>query len=330
MSSPAASSPTARSGPRAEPGPGAPAGRPLRYAYLGPEGTFTEAALRSLPGGRDVEAIPYPNVPATLEAVRAGDCAAAVVAMESSVEGAVTATMDELATGSELVITCELPLTISFALLVRPGTELADIKTVTSHPMAEPQCRRWLAENLPQARWEAAQSNAQAARQVAAGTDDAALAGAFAAGRYGLTVLVDQVQDNDAAQTRFVLVTGPGNIPEPTGFDKTSLVVGLRDNHPGELMELLEEFAIRGVNLCRIESRPTGQGLGRYYFFIDCEGHIRDARVGEALMGLRRSAANLRFLGSYARADRQPTLVRRGTSEAEFDEAAVWLAQVRR
>jgi len=326
---PMALEPTTSPDPRTDPatGPAAPA---RRYAYLGPEGTFTEAALLSLPESRGAEAVPFPNVPAALEAVRSGDCVAAVVAMESSVEGAVTATMDELATGSPLIITREMPLPISFALLVRPGTELADIKTVTSHPMAEPQCRRWLAENLPLARWEAAQSNAQAARQVGAGTDDAALAGSFAAERYGLTVLADSVQDNAAAQTRFVLITPAGQVPEPTGFDKTSLVVGLRDNHPGELMEILEEFAIRGVNLCRIESRPTGQGLGRYYFFIDCEGHINDARVGDALMGLRRSAANLRYLGSYPRADRQPALVRRGTSDEEFAEAARWLAEVRR
>jgi prephenate dehydratase len=301
-----------------------------RYAYLGPEGTFTEAALQSLPESREVQPVPFPTVPTALDAVRTGDCAAAVVAMESSVEGAVTATMDELATGTPLLIVRELQLPVAFALLVRPGTELSDIKTVTSHPMAEPQCRRWLAEHLPPARWEAAQSNAQAARQVAAGSQDAALAGAFAARRYGLTVLVEQVQDNAAAQTRFVLVTGPGHVPQPTGFDKTSLVVGLRDNHPGELMEILEEFAIRGVNLARIESRPTGQGLGRYRFFVDAEGHVADARVGEALMGLRRSVANLRFLGSYPRADRQPTLVRRGTSDEEFAEAADWLAEVRR
>jgi prephenate dehydratase len=321
--------PATSPGPRTDPAV-SPAGPARRYAYLGPEGTFTEAALLSLPESRGAEAVPFPTVPAALEAVRSGDCVAAVVAMESSVEGAVTATMDELATGSPLIITREMPLPISFALLVRPGTELADIKTVASHPMAEPQCRRWLAENLPLARWEAAQSNAQAARQVGAGTDDAALAGAFAAERYGLTVLADSVQDNAAAQTRFVLITPAGQVPEPTGFDKTSLVVGLRDNHPGELMEILEEFAIRGVNLCRIESRPTGQGLGCYYFFIDCEGHISDARVGEALMGLRRSAANLRYLGSYPRADRQPALVRRGTSDEEFAEAARWLAGVRR
>ncbi|HEV2640591.1 MAG TPA: prephenate dehydratase [Actinocrinis sp.] len=310
--------------------PAPPATAPRRrYAYLGPEGTFTEAALQSLPESGSVEPVPFPTVPAALEAVRTGDCAAAVVAMESSVEGAVTATMDELATGSPLIITRELQLPVAFALLARPGTELADIKTVTSHPMAEPQCRRWLAEHLPLARWEPAQSNGQAALQVAAGTDDAALAGAFAATRYGLSVLVEQVQDNAAAQTRFVLVTEPGNVPAATGFDKTSLVVGLRDNHPGELMEILEEFAIRGVNLSRIESRPTGQGLGRYHFFVDAEGHVDDARVGEALMGLRRSVANLRFLGSYPRADRQPTLVRRGTSDEEFAEAARWLADVR-
>ena len=300
-----------------------------RYAYLGPEGTFTEAALLTLPESDSVESVPYPTVPAALEAVRAGECAAAVVAMESSVEGAVTATMDELATGEPLVIVREMLLPITFALLARPGTRLEDVKTVASHVVAGPQCRRWLAENLPDARWEVAMSNAHAASQVRDGVIDGALAGAFAASRYGLVVLADGVQDVDGAQTRFVLVTRPGTIPGRTGLDKTSVTVGLRDNHPGELMEILEEFATRGVNLCRIESRPTGEAMGRYYFLIDCEGHIADARVGEALMGLRRGSANLRFLGSYQRADRQPPTVRRGTSDGEFASARAWLDAAR-
>jgi prephenate dehydratase len=305
-----------------------PARRP-RYAYLGPEGTFTEAALLALPEAADVEAVPFASVPAALDAVRRGDCAAAVVAMESSVEGAVTATMDQLAGGDPLVIVREALLSISFALLVRPGTSLDDVKTVASHPVAEPQCRRWLAEHLPEVRWETASSNAHAARQVRDGVYDAALAGSFAAPRYGLEVLVDGVHDVVGAQTRFVVVTAPRAVPPPTGVDKTSITVGLRDNHPGELMEILEEFAIRGVNLSRIESRPTGEGMGRYYFFIDCEGHIADARVADALMGLHRSCANVRFLGSYARADGQSAVVRRGTSDAEFEEASGWLAAIR-
>jgi prephenate dehydratase len=300
-----------------------------RYAYLGPSGTFTEAALLSLPEADRIEGVPCPSVPAAFDAVRSGECEAAVAAMESSVEGAVTATIDELASGEPLMIVRELLLPISFALLVRPGTELAAVKTVASHPVAMPQCRRWLGQRLPDARWETAASNAEAARQVSEGQFDAALAGAFTAARYGLEALVDDVQDNAAAQTRFVVVTRPGAPAAPTGLDKTSVTVGLRDNHPGELMEILEEFAGRGVNLSRIESRPTGEAMGKYYFLIDCEGHVLDERVGEALLGLRRNSAHLRFLGSYPRADRQPPSIRPGTTDAEFAAAREWLAAVR-
>jgi prephenate dehydratase len=300
-----------------------------RYAYLGPEGTFTEAALRALPEADQVEAVPCVSVSAALGAVRLGECAAAVVAMESSVEGAVTATIDELAAGEPLMIVREVLLPISFALLTRPGTRLEDIKIVSGHPIAEPQCRRWISEHLPLVRWEAAASNADAARQVGEGMYDAALAGAFTAARYGLDVLVDEVHDVAGAETRFVVVTRPAAPPAPTGEDKTSITVGLRDNHPGELMEILEQFATRGVNLCRIESRPTGAGMGRYYFLIDCEGHIADARVGDTLAGLRRSSGNVRFLGSYRRADGQRASVRGGTTDEDFAESADWLAAVR-
>ncbi len=300
-----------------------------RYAYLGPAGTFTEAALLSLPEAAGIEGVPYPSVPAAFDAVRTGECEAAVAAMESSVEGAVTATIDELASGEPLMIVRELLLPISFALLVRPGTDLASVKTVASHPVAMPQCRRWLGSELPDVRWETAASNAEAARQVRDGVFDAALAGAFTAARYGLEVLADDIHDYAGAQTRFVVVTRPGLPTEPSGLDKTSITVGLRDNHPGELMEILEEFARRGVNLCRIESRPTGEAMGKYYFCIDCEGHIADERVGEALLGLRRNSAHLRFLGSYPRADRQGPTIRPGNTDAEFVAARDWLSAVR-
>jgi prephenate dehydratase len=130
--------------------------------------------------------------------------------------------------------------------------------------------------------------------------------------------------------TRFVLVSRPGPVPEPSGADKTSVVVFQQDDHPGGLLELLEQFATRGINLTRIESRPTGDALGRYCFSIDCEGHICDARVGEALMGLHRTCTQVRFLGSYPRADGAPVRVLPGTTDASFAEAGSWLAALRR
>jgi prephenate dehydratase len=300
-----------------------------RYAYLGPEGTFTEAALAVFDPGAHEGALPCPTIQATLEAVRGGEVDRAIVPIENSVEGAVTATLDELAAGPDLAICAELLLPVTFALLARDGTALTDVKTVGGHPQAQPQCRRWLAGNLPDAEWLPASSNAEAARQAADGAIDAALAGAFAAERYGLTVLAGEVNDVSDAVTRFVVVARPGPVPAATGADRTSLVAFLREDHAGALMELLTEFAVRGVNLTRIESRPTGDGLGKYCFSIDCEGHLDDARVGEALMGLRRVCADVRFLGSYPRHDGGRAQVRPGTSDTEFAQAAAWLGRLR-
>jgi prephenate dehydratase len=300
-----------------------------RYAYLGPAGTFSEAALRTLADSDQAELVPCATIEAALEAVRLGSAEHAVVPIESSVDGAVTATLDELATGDELFIYAEVLLPIKFALLVREGTQLGDIRTLGGHPQAQAQCRRWLAANLPEADWLPVSSNALAARQVADGELDAALAGAFAAPDYGLSVLVDEAHDRAGAVTRFVVVGKPGPIPAPTGADRTSLAAFLAEDHPGALMEILTEFAVRGINLTRIESRPTGDALGRYYFCIDCEGHVDDARVGESLMGLRRVCADVRFVGSYPRSDGGKTQVRAGTSDAEFADAAAWLARLR-
>ena len=189
-----------------------------RYSYLGPRGTFTEAAVRALaardaPDGRppsQPDALPCPSIQATLEAVRAGQAEQGVVPIESSVEGAVTATLDELAVGTELVICAEVLIPVEFALLARPGSDLASIKRVGGHPVAQPQCRRWLAANLPHAEWLPAASNSDAARQVAEGALDAALAGVFAAELYGLVALATGVHDRDDAVTRFVSVRLPG------------------------------------------------------------------------------------------------------------------------
>jgi prephenate dehydratase len=315
-----------------------------RYSYLGPRGTFTEAAVQALrarsaqAGGGQAsqsDALPCPSIQAALEAVRTGEAELGVVPIESSVEGAVTATLDELAVGSELVICAEVLVPVEFALLARAGTELSGIKRVGGHPVAQPQCRRWLTANLPHAEWLPAASNSDAARQVAEGQLDAALAGAFAADLYGLVALATGVHDRDDAVTRFVAVRLPGQ-PEPqTGSDRTSVIAFLADDHPGALMDILGQFAVRDVNLTRIESRPTGDGIGRYCFFIDCEGHVAQARVGEALMGLHRICSDVRFLGSYPQAG-PPAVAGHPTghavtakSEAEFLAAAGWLARIR-
>ncbi|SBW17543.1 prephenate dehydratase [Protofrankia symbiont of Coriaria ruscifolia] len=300
-----------------------------RLVYLGPPGTFSEAALLTLPIADGAELDPLPNVAAALDAVRQGDADGALVPFENSVEGSVSTTLDELAAGDLLQVTAEVVLLIRFALLARPDTGIDAVRTVSSHPHAQPQCRRWLAKNLPDARWEPSFSNSEAARRVQAGEVDAALAGAFAAPRYGLSVLADEVQDVDGAQTRFVLVTRPGPPPPPTGSDRTTVVLFERDDHPGALLEMLTEFAVRGVNLTRLESRPTGAGLGRYSFSVDCEGHVTEARVGEALSALHRLCAEVRFLGSYPRADGRAGVVRPSTSDDAFRDAAVWLSGLR-
>ncbi|MFI9103883.1 prephenate dehydratase [Streptomyces fildesensis] len=298
-----------------------------RYTYLGPEGTFTEAALRTLPEAATRELVPMVSVPAVLDAVRNGEAGGALVPIENSVEGGVTATLDELATGAPLMIYREVLLPIAFALLVRPGTRLKDVKTVTGHPVAQPQVRKWLRAQLPDALWESSASNADGARLVQEGRFDGAFAGEFAASTYGLEPLVTEIHDAKNAATRFVLVGRPARPAAPTGADKTSAVFWLGDDHPGALLELLQEYAVRGVNLVRIESRPTGEGIGRYCFSVDCEGHITDRRVSEALMGLKRICPQVRFLGSYPRADEVRPQVRPGTTDSEFTDAADWLGR---
>jgi prephenate dehydratase len=300
-----------------------------RIGFLGPRGTFTEAALRSMPVSASAELLPFATVPLALEAVRTGEIDSALVAIENSIEGGVTGTLDELASGEPLVITDEVVLQVRFALLARPGTTLDGIARVATHSVAAAQCREWIAANLADAEVVPEASNTAGAAGVVTGAYDAAIAPAVAADVYGLEVLVDGVGDNDDAWTRFVLVSRPGEVPAPTGADKTTLYLFMRENHPGALLEILTEFSVRGVDLTRIESRPTKRALGDYFFSVDCEGHVEDARVGEALMGLHRICAHVRFLGSYPRHDAKPPMVRPGVTDDAFAAAAEWLGQVR-
>jgi prephenate dehydratase len=237
--------------------------------------------------------------------------------------------MDGLADGAPLVITREVFLEVQFVLAVRPGTSLSDVRSVASHPHALAQTVGRLTELLPSLTPLPVSSTAGAAEAVAAGTYDAAVCAPIAAERYGLTALVEDLADRAGAVTRFVLVTPPGAVVEPTGNDKTSLVAVVGDR-TGALLELLSEFAVRGISLTRIESRPTRERLGVYSFSLDCEGHIADARVGEALAALHRVCDDVRFLGSYARADgRENKPVPDPSTDDAFTEAAAWLERIR-
>jgi len=302
---------------------------PTRFAYLGPEGTFAEAALLTAVASSEGARYPQPSVPAALAAVRSGDADAALVPLENSVEGSVPATMDGLADGDPLVITREVFIPVEFVLAVRPGTQLADIRSVASHPHALAQTAGRLAELLPTVTPMPTSSTAGAAEGVSKGELDAAVCASIAAERYGLVPLVGDLADRPGAVTRFVLVSPPGQLAAPTGNDKTSLFAVVGDR-TGALLDLLSEFAVRGISLTRIESRPTRERLGVYSFSLDCEGHIADRRVGEALAALHRVCDDVRFLGSYARADgRDNKPVPPVAGDEAFAEAAAWLEGIR-
>ncbi len=298
------------------------------YSYLGPAGTFTEAALIPIlkPGDKTVPAV---NVTAALDAVRSGTADYAIVPIENSVEGVVARTLDELASGEPLLIIGESILSVSFALMVKPGVKISEIKRLATHPHAEAQCREYIAKNIPGAEVIMTASTAAGAEAVAKGEADGALAAAVAAKNFDLQVIAEDVGDRQAAVTRFVTVSRPGKIAAPTGSDRSSLVVFIDADHSGALLEILTEFAVRGVNLTFIQSRPNGVELGQYHFIIDVEGHIEDARVGDTLKALYRICADVRFLGSYARADKVLPTLNKATEDKAFETAETWLNRIR-
>ncbi|MDR2379370.1 MAG: prephenate dehydratase [Bifidobacteriaceae bacterium] len=314
-----------------------PASAP-RYAYLGPAGTFTEEALHRVASAESAHLLPQIDVISAIEQVREGGADYAVVAIENSVEGGVTAVLDALAEGEPLVITKEILVPVSFTLAALPGTTIEQVKRVAAHPHAWAQCRQWARRRLPGAVHATATSNTSAAAllaRVARGEVapelldfDAALVPPAAVEHYDLAVLASGVADNPAAVTRFVLVQRPGQVPAPTGADKTTLAVALPDERAGALLELLEQFSTRGINLTRIESRPSGDALGRYLFSIDAEAHVAEPRMAEALVGLHRFSPRVRYLGSYPKADFVPTRLRPGTEASDYADARAWVKAV--
>ena len=273
----------------------------IKYGYLGPAGTFTEAALQKIATSGD-ELIAYANVTAALDAVRNGDCQKALVPIENSVEGVVARTLDELAIGQPLVITQEVTLPVSFALLTLPNIDPKSIKSIATHPHAEAQCRNFIAKHYPTAQIIETSSTAAAAKGLSKGDYQAAIAGTNAAKNYNLKIITENIGDNQAAVTRFVVVEKPGRQIGATGKDRSSLVVFIGIDHAGALLEILNEFAKHQVNLTFIQSRPTGSGLGHYHFIIDALGHIDDEPISAAMAGLKQICEDIRFLGSYPQA----------------------------
>jgi prephenate dehydratase len=308
------------------------------YSFLGPAGTFTEAALAQVPEAQGQPWRAVNNVGEALADVVSGRSTAAMIAIENSVDGGVTATQDALAKVPNLRIIGEYLVPVNFVLVARPGTTLADVKTVNAHPVAYGQCRAWLEANLSEHGHIPSSSNVAAAASLLPAADaptnvlngqaDAAIAPPGIEKHHDLVVLAENIGDNPNAVTRFVLVSRSTELPAPTGADKTSLIVALPEDRSGALLELLEQFATRGVNLSLIQSRPMGDSLGRYRFVIDADGHILDERVADALLGLRRFSPQVIFLGSYPRADKQQVEFTSRYDDAVFTEARAWLQEI--
>jgi prephenate dehydratase len=271
----------------------------VRYAFLGPAGTFSEEALLALdiPG---VEPIDCSTIGEVFEAVDRGRVEAGVVPIENSIEGSVSATLDGLVFDTALEIQQELVLDVHFSLVAAPGASQADISSVVAHPQASGQCRRWLERHMPGKPVVAANSNAEAVQTAVATPGVAALGPSIAADLYGAQILQRGVEDYAGNQTRFVVI-GRG-ICEPTGKDKTSLALFMKQDKPGALLMILSEFAYGDINLTKIQSRPTKRQLGDYMFFVDLEGHVEDASVRTALDCLRLKLREVKVLGSYPRA----------------------------
>lgn len=301
------------------------------FAYLGPKGTFTEAAFLQMPIAQEAHLVAAESVRDALNLVRSGVVFAALVPIENSVEGSVSTTLDELGHGETLEIIDEIAIPVEFALLAKLGTKLSNISRIATHPHAHAQCVNWLAHNIPGVHVLPAMSTASAAEELASGANyDAAICSVAAASHYGLEILADGIGDSDAAWTRFVLVSKPGHAQQATGNDKTTLSLFMHRNQPGALLKILTEFAVRGIDLSRLESRPTKQQLGDYFFSLDCVGHIDDENLAAALINLREICADVKFLGSYPRHDNASADRAVRDLPASGVEPQVWLKNLRK
>ncbi len=274
----------------------------MKVAYLGPAGTFTEDALREASPDIGVDSLRTPTVHDAILAVERGEAERAFVPFENSIEGSVRSTLDTLAFDTEAVtIVGEHDFAVRAHLIAREEVGLDRIEAVLSHPQPLAQCARFLREALPGVERRSVTSTAAAVRMVSESERPWAAIGALSAAElYGCTILREGIEDEADNVTRFVWIAPAGTQPDSDGPWKTSLVFSeLGEDHPGALVEALQEFSSREVNLSRIESRPLRRGLGRYMFFCDLEGASDDPAVAEAISALRTKAESVRILGSY-------------------------------
>jgi prephenate dehydratase len=270
----------------------------MRLAHLGPAGTYTEAA--ALAYQPDAELIPTATFTASVELVERGEADAAICAMENALDGGINETIDLLLRESDALHICaEVVLPIHQLLVGAPGIDLAQVAVVYSHPSALGQCRDRLAQVAPRARPVAALSTTAAIEAAMQEPGTLAIGNRRSAEIYGATVYVEDIADEPGNETRFVVLSH--HDAPPAGDDKTSIAFTTHHDRPGSLVEVLGIFSKRGINLTRIESRPTRQALGTYVFLVDLQGHREDATVAEAIEEARGATLWLRVLGSYPR-----------------------------
>jgi prephenate dehydratase len=300
-----------------------------RIAFLGPHGTFSEEALLADPELAASVHVACGSIPEVIAAAEKGLADTCLVPLENAIEGSIDLTLDTLVFDSELLIRRELVRPVAMNLIAKPGTKLGAVTAVASIPAATGQCRQWLAQRLPGVELVPANSTAAAVQQVArsrrAGL--AAIGNRLAAQRFGLRVIAEEIEDHPENETRFGLL-GRGT-PPPTGHDKTSIVCFQRENRPGSLLTILQEFAARSINLTVLHSRPTRKGLGRYCFVIEFEGHIADELVADALRELSAKHGRVKFLGSYPAADSEDGQTRRRAASKSWRESAEWVEGLR-
>jgi prephenate dehydratase len=267
----------------------------VRVAYFGPAGTNTEvAALKLFP---DSDYLDFPGITAAARAVQRGDADRAVLPIENSLAGSVTETVDFLIEEDDIAVCGEVVLPIEHFLMVKPGTLREDIAVIYSHPQSLGQCRKYLAAKMPHIRTEAALSNAEAVLVMMRTPAAAAIAPERAAEIYGAEIIERNIEDSNINKTRFVAV-GRDSAPR-TGHDKTSIAFAVTHDRPGTLVSVLHEFADRGINLTKIESRPSGGELGVYIFLIDCAGHRDDPQAAQALAAVKEQSNFFKIFGSY-------------------------------
>ncbi|MCI0441449.1 MAG: prephenate dehydratase [Chloroflexi bacterium] len=269
-----------------------------RLAFLGPAGTYSEQAALNYDASATL--MPYPSIPAVVAAVDRGEAEECIVPIENSIEGAVTFTLDSLIHESSLSIKRELLLPIVNCLWIAPGASIEGVRVIYSHPQPFAQCRVYLEKHFPTTARVASLSTAGSVQDMLNSKQPAAAIAPERAGKlYGVELVARGIDDNPNNITRFVVLASADHAP--TGQDKTSICFDFDHDAPGILYNVLGEFAKRGINMAKIESRPTRQNLGRYIFLVDIEGHREDRVVKEALEAVKTQVSMFKILGSYPR-----------------------------